>query len=108
MGRKVAASLDLFRETTSSADELELEPSIPLVASPSRRVCQSTTLRLPQSQSSPFSNDQSGRIVRLSPHGENSLDGTVNVFALETAVTQTPLPGTLQMSKDVKTVPLCS
>jgi inositol-hexakisphosphate kinase len=39
MGRKVAASLDLFRETTS-ADELdELDkPSIPLVASTSRRV----------------------------------------------------------------------
>ena len=40
VGRKVAASLDLFRETTSSADELdELDkPSIPLVTSKKRRV----------------------------------------------------------------------
>lgn len=40
MGRKVAASLDLFRETSSSADELdELEnSSIPLVPSTRRRV----------------------------------------------------------------------
>jgi len=37
MGRKVAASLDIFRETASSADELD-EPSLPLVASPNRRV----------------------------------------------------------------------
>ena len=37
MGRKVAASLDLFRESTSSADELD-EPSIPLITSPKRRV----------------------------------------------------------------------
>jgi len=40
MGRKVAASLDLFRETTSSADELDDldKPSIPLVTSKKRRV----------------------------------------------------------------------
>lgn len=40
MGRKVAASLDIFRETATSADELDNvdEPSIPLVASTSRRV----------------------------------------------------------------------
>lgn len=39
IGRKVAASLDLFRETTSSADELDDldKPSMPLT-SPSRRV----------------------------------------------------------------------
>lgn len=40
MGRKVAASLDIFRQTATSADELDNvdEPSIPLVASTSRRV----------------------------------------------------------------------
>jgi len=40
MGRKVAASLDLFRETASSADELDDldKPSIPLVTSTKRRV----------------------------------------------------------------------
>ena len=37
MGRKVAASLDLFRETSSSADELE-KPSLPLPSSTKRRV----------------------------------------------------------------------
>jgi len=37
MGRKVAASLDLFRETSSSADELE-NSSIPRVTSTKRRV----------------------------------------------------------------------
>lgn len=40
VGRKVAASLDIFRETTSSADELDQldKPSIPLPTSRKRRV----------------------------------------------------------------------
>lgn len=64
-----------------------------------------TTLRPTQSQSSPFSNDLSGRIVRLLLHDENNQVVPKSAPAIETAVTQTPLLGILQMPKDVKTVP---
>ncbi|KAF9652112.1 SAICAR synthase-like protein [Thelephora ganbajun] len=52
MGRKVAASLDLFRETASSADELDDldKPSIPLVTSTKRRV---TSKHHPQTSAEP-------------------------------------------------------
>ena len=43
--------------------------------------------------------------MRVPPHGGNSLVGHGSAPALETVVTQTPLLGILQRSKDVKTVP---
>jgi len=61
--------------------------------------------RPPQSRSTPFSNDQSGQIVRPPPHGENNPAVTESMLVLEAGVTQPPFPGIPQMPKDVKTAP---